>query len=414
MGADSLAIPGSFTYFGNLNSVRGRMLARSVGRFVTGPLTFSEDVVRGLAEDRARGDLLSDAVVTAGHERGFVRSIRKMVERALDHGIAAVEEAPQELVDLFEHLDREPDWLDWDRVERGAKVFRRYGTDAFFYFGVITLEGYRVEIVNKVLGLTGAYVGDGAFRRFLETCRFWIDASEPGALRQGGRGRRSAVLVRVMHSMIRRHVAAHAEWDSTRLGVPLSPNPQLVVLTLSFLLNEQMKAIGHLVGDEEILDHMHLWRYIGYLIGVEPVFWPETIEDWWRMAYFTSVMDQPYDGEDSRNLGQSFVNAFAGRPQDSREVRTARNREYRKVLGWSKFFLSGDSYRAHQLPPAGLTRLLPLTLVPRNLAIGLARRAVPRFDDAYDRMQRKRRAQWLHDRSGGEGARFTAVDRLSR
>ncbi len=414
MTTDEVVIPSSFTYFDNLNSSRGQEIARKLGRFIKGPITYPDDVVRRLAKDRARGDLPSDALVKAGHERGFARNIRKMVEQALDHGIASVDDPPQELVDLFAHLDRAPAWLDWDRVERGAKVFRRYGTDAFFYFGVVTLEGYRIEIGNKVLSLTGAYTGGSAFPRFLETCRFWIDTSEPGALRQGGQGRRTAALVRVMHSMIRRHVAPHPEWDAERLGVPLSLNPQLATLTLSFMLNQQMKATGHLVSDEEILDHMHLWRYIGYLMGVEPAFWPETIEDWWRMAYLMLIMDTPYDGDDSRNLGQSFVNAFAASPRDTAAVRQAKDHEYRKVLGWTRFFLTDDAFQAHQLPSAGLTRWLPLTLLPRNLSLELAQRVIPGFEDTLDLRRRRERSRWLDEHSGGQHARFTAVDRLSR
>lgn len=31
-------------------------------------------------------------------------------------------------------------------MERGATAFRRYGVDAFYYFGFISLEGYRFEM----------------------------------------------------------------------------------------------------------------------------------------------------------------------------------------------------------------------------------------------------------------------------
>jgi mpaB/rubber oxygenase-like protein len=99
-------------------------------------------------------------------------------------------------------------------VERDATAFRRYGVDAFYYFGLISLEGYRFEMIYKPLVLTGSYTGGTAFGRYLETCRFWLDTSEPGALRQGGQGRKTAVTIRLMHSMIRRRVGGHREWDA--------------------------------------------------------------------------------------------------------------------------------------------------------------------------------------------------------
>ncbi|MDT5356334.1 MAG: hypothetical protein QOJ56_4866, partial [Mycobacterium sp.] len=51
------------------------------------------------------------------------------------------------------------------------------------------------------LALTGAYTGGTAFGRFLETSRLWTDTTEPGAMRPGGVGRRSAVFVRILHSI---------------------------------------------------------------------------------------------------------------------------------------------------------------------------------------------------------------------
>ena len=142
---------------------------------------------------------------------------------ALDDGIGSVVEAPPELVALFEHLDTEPVWLDWKRVERGARVLRRYGVDAFYYFGLISLDGYRTEMIYKPLVLTGTYTGGTAFGRYLETCRFWLDISEPDGLRPGGAGRKAAVTVRVMHSMIRRKVAR--QWRHMRRQQRLEIGP---------------------------------------------------------------------------------------------------------------------------------------------------------------------------------------------
>src|SRR5258708_16009583 len=129
-------------------------------------------------------------------------------------------------------------------------------------------------MISKPLVLTGTYTGGTAFGRYLETCRFWLDSSEPGGLRPGAAGRKAAVSVRVMHSMIRRKVAAHPEWDADRLGVPLSQNSQMGPITLSFVINQHAKLIGYWPSDAEILDHMHLWRYIGYLNGHRAVVLP--------------------------------------------------------------------------------------------------------------------------------------------
>jgi hypothetical protein len=54
------------------------------------------------------------------------------------------------------------------------------------------------------------------------------------------------------------------------------------------------------VTDEEILDHVHFWRYVGYILGVEPSLYPETVEDWWRMDYTTILQHTKRDGADAR------------------------------------------------------------------------------------------------------------------
>ncbi|MDT7632150.1 MAG: hypothetical protein QOI50_4080, partial [Pseudonocardiales bacterium] len=123
---DTPEVPSSFRYFANRGSERSQQLMSVFGRFVSGPLALPDEVATELGRDRARADPLSDAFISAAFDGGYARSARRLVDQALDHGIATVPEAPPELVALFGHLDSEPAWLDWDRVERGAAVFRRY------------------------------------------------------------------------------------------------------------------------------------------------------------------------------------------------------------------------------------------------------------------------------------------------
>jgi mpaB/rubber oxygenase-like protein len=409
-----VVLPTSFRYFENRDSAAGKALARALSKYVTGPLAYPDAVVTELGRDRARSDPLSDAFMEAAFKGKYARDARKMVDHALDQGIGNVPNAPPELVALFAHLDTEPDWLDWDRVERGAKVFRRYGVDAFYYFGLITIDGYRNEFIHKPLILTGAYTGGSAFGRFLETCRFWIDVSEPGGLRPGGEGRKTAVTVRIMHSMIRRRIAHHPEWDGPRLGVPLSQNAQLGTLFTSFLLNEHTKKLGYLVTDDEILDHMHFWRYVGYMLGVEPSLYPETVEDWWRMAYTTILQDTKLDGPDAKMLAHSFVSAFGPTDEDSAEVRRRKTKEYHKIRNWGRFFLSAKSFTINELPDPGWRRWIPLLNVGPNLVTDVGRRIVPGYADVIDRRQRARRSAWLESHMSGQPPRFTPVEVLSR
>src|SRR5438270_6642859 len=218
-----------------------------------------------------------------------------------------------------------------------------------------------------------------------------------------------------MHSMIRRTVAARPEWDADWLGVPLSQNALMGPITISFLINQQAKLIGYWPSDAEVLDHLHLWRYIGYLMGVEPSYYPETVEDWWRLTYLMLTMDGPADSDDSRRLSQSFVAAFGPTARDDRETRRRKVREQRTVLGWTRFFLTEETFTANRLPaPAPWQRWLPLLRLPGNLRDELGRRLVPGYAVRLDERKRRERRTWLDRHVGASTARFTPVDKLAR
>jgi hypothetical protein len=352
--SDAPGVPPSYRYFENRDSAKGKAIARSFAQFVKGPLALPDGIVTELGRDRARSDPASDAFMEAAFTGKYAREARKMVNQALEGGIDSVPDASPELIALFDQLDTEPAWLDWARVERGAKVFRRYGVDALIYFGLISVEGYRSEMIHKPLVLTGAYTGGSAFGRFLETCRFWTDVSEPGALRPQGEGRKTAVTVRIMHSMIRHRIGPHPEWDGPRLGAPLSQNAQFGTIFLSFFLNQHTKKIGYWASDAEILDHMHFWRYVGHLLGVEPSYYPETIKDWWRMAYTMMLQDDKRDGEDAKMLAQSFVAAFGPSEKDTGEQRKRKMKEYHKVSAGHGISFPQKPSRSMTFPsPAG-------------------------------------------------------------
>ena len=95
---------------------------------------------------------VDDVYMTRGAEAG-----RKLLDRGIEHGIDSIEDAPASMVRLFEEFEHDPEWLDWDLVERGARVFRRYGTSVFSFATTSTLEMYSESSIAKPLSLAGGY-----------------------------------------------------------------------------------------------------------------------------------------------------------------------------------------------------------------------------------------------------------------
>jgi hypothetical protein len=149
-------------------------------------------------------------------------------------------------------------------------------------------------------------------------------------------------------------------------------------------------------------------------MGVEPSFYPESIEDWWRLMYLMLTMDTPNDCDDSTGLSQSFVAAFGPTDRDDRSTRARKATEQRTVLGWTRYFLTEETFTANQLPLPGWRRWLPLLRVAPNMRDELARRVLPGYQNRLDARNRRERSAWLQRHTGARKARFGAVESLAR
>jgi hypothetical protein len=408
-------IPECFAYYRLVDTPMAKTAQWGLERIAKSHLEVSEDLAKSFGRALNTGDRLGDAYIDAAFATptGKARA-RKDVEQALAGGIESVSDPSPELVALFEQINTDPDWVDWAKVEHGAEVFRRY-KELYPYFGMVTFPGYALETITKPLALTGAYTGGSAFGRFLETCRLWTDTTEPGAMRPGGAGRRSAVFVRTLHSMIRHTLLPHPEWDRGKLGMPISQFGMFGTLLLSsFAPGQQLKLNGYRPTDADIEAMMHHWRYVGYLMGVESPWFPETVTDGFRAQLLLTLVEEPKPSKDSQHLCSSFMDTF--RPAaDARGLRRVYGTlRYKAQLGHARFYLGKESYAGTGLPDAGLWRYAPLARVIPNATRETLRRAVPGVAGWIDQTNRKARQEFLAKNLEGGEAKFKPVDKLAR
>jgi hypothetical protein len=411
-----VSIPKCFNYFRVVDTPMGRTIKSRMERNAKSHIGIPDELASAFGRAMNTGDRLGDAYIDASFASPSGRAhARKDVEEALSHGIDSVTDPSPELLSLFEQLNTDPEWVDWDKVEHGAEVFRRYGSELYPYFGMMTFNAYGLETIAKPLALTGAYTGGSAFGRFLETSRLWTDTTEPGAMRPGGVGRRSAVFVRVLHSIIRHTLLPHPEWDRDRLGVPISQFGMFGTLLLSsFAPGQQLKVLGYRPTDDDIAAMMHHWRYVGYLMGCEPPWYPETTEDAVQVQLLLALSEAPKIGTDSQDLCSSFMDTY--RPaEDARGLGRGYGKlRYKAQLGHARFYLGENSYQATGLPDAGLWRYAPLVRVIPNLTRETLRRNVPGVAGWIDQTHRRARHEWLNKNLEGGEAKFKPVDKLTR
>jgi hypothetical protein len=360
-------------------------------------------------------DPLAEEFVAQVYDRMGTKVGRAMLETALEHGIGAVDDPPKSLVRLMEDVDEEPSWLDWSLIDRGAKVFRSFGPAAAASAGSGTLLAYTESSIAKPLSLTGTYTGGSALRRFMETQRHTFDVSEQDGLRRGGAGRATSVRVRIMHVYLRRKIGGHEEWDEAAWGVPINQSDALITLMSGSVINALgMRLIGHPVSNSDIAALMHLWRYIGHIMGVHPRWYPATPREGIQLGAVYFLKRAYSAGNDGTELINSYLSAF--RPKSGRgwKRRVRDEFNYRVQIGYTRFWLPGAFYRQYDMPFPWPWALQPILQVPVNLAVGIGRKISPRFDSTMDRYCRWRRQTWWTNEMGVQKSRFAAREEFRR
>ncbi len=384
--------PSEFRYWENEGRGWSRVV-RAAGKVVGFDPAPPRDVIDAIAAMYEDGDPLADAFLDAVPS---AKEARAMFQRAARDGIASVPEAPPSLRALFEDIERPPEWLDLEMVERGAKVFRRYGAHVFRFAGAITLAGYGESSVAKPLALAGGYVGSSAKRRFLETVAFWIEVSEPNGLARGAPGWVTTLHVRLGHALVRRRLLSHPAWDRAAWGIPISQADSLFTLMGgSIAPGLAMHAMGFRTSREDIQALLHFWRWVGHIVGVKPRWYPSSPEEAVRLAFVALSRGADLAGKDGQLLCQSYANAFAPDPRAPLSERLRARLSHGVHLGYTRFFLPPWIYKKNELPSAGLWALHPIAQMPFVFMAESLRRTSPAIDELLDRARRRSRRAWL-------------------
>lgn len=261
-----------------------------------------------------------------------------------------------------------PDWVDWDLVEAGAAVQRRLGQNAGDVLLQLSLVGgYRFGGPTDLLAATGALTG-GTLRRLAETQQWTVGLSEPGALRPYGPAWRATVHVRAMHALVSASFAGRSgpgRWDTARWGLPINQADQAATLGLfdgALILG--CRALGVRIPPSDSRALMHLWKWVGHLMGVLPEF---LVDDEWarhRINYHVLLAQAGISAAGPR-LARAVVAAQADRayrgPSWWRPWRARYERE--RLLSMLTAFLGVRSMRELGLPlrpPWAHAYLLPL------------------------------------------------------
>ncbi len=290
------------------------------------------------------GDPLADAAVDALSE--FTRATREaMVDRALAEGCDRVTDAPDALRALFAQVERVPFWVDFERADRGGRAFLEAGLLGGITLGAYSLvAGYCSPAGNKPLMFSGR-LADDVLRRLAETSRFVEVVSAAGGMRPGREGFRACVKVRLMHAAVRRGLQRSPRWKTDDWGVPINQADSAGTLLLfSYIVVDGLERLGHVMSDREVEDFLHLWRYAGYVLGVDPELLCATRAEAALLWELLSSTQAPPD-DDARALARALIESGRIAARSSDEAATAEKRiPFAYALSR---YLIGDEYADH-------------------------------------------------------------------
>ena len=192
----------------------------------------------------------------------------KMLNLALDQGIDAVNNPPEELKAFFNQLDTVPLWVDRDKLELGGQTYLRAGMlGALSLFCYSLPYGYLSPDASMPLVFSGRLV-QRAYRRLIETSRYVFEICKSGGLGRYSTGFKVSARVRLMHAQIRRLLYKSGKWDSEKWGQPINQCDLIATnLLFSIIVLKAMRKFGFIISDRESEAVMHHWKYAGYPDG---------------------------------------------------------------------------------------------------------------------------------------------------
>ncbi|MCA9720134.1 MAG: DUF2236 domain-containing protein, partial [Myxococcales bacterium] len=270
-----------------------------------------------------RCDPLADAVVREldALRVAGVGDIERIVDETLrgrDHV-----RAPASLRRLALESRAEPVWLDRARLERaGGLLFRAGPLGGFVLMLRSLVAGYMAPAGNKPLALSGRLL-DAAPRRLSETSRFVAAVCKPRGLRPGAEGHVITLKVRLMHARVRALVRRSGRYREREWGAPINQHDMMAtILLFSQVFIDGLRILGLRVDPREADDYVHLWRYVGWLIGVEPELLPACERESQRLLEFVRVTQGTPD-DDSRALTDALLQVPMTQARDDAQRRLA-------------------------------------------------------------------------------------------
>lgn len=400
---DAVDIPSRYTYYKNIDG-KGFKMLKKTSRFLFGSTNaeLPPDIAQLYGTSLMKTDTLADHVVRDVYsQEGGAKLFSQVMKKGLDNVDVPRDEIPEALVNFYNAATTMPDWVDEDRLEKGIIVSQRLGRVGLYGLSTLgLLAGYSNPDLTKPLIATGYLTGDSTFRRVNFTSAYWMEVTESvEAIKRGGKGFNTAIHVRIKHALARKQILSQPDWQLNDWGVPINTSDSAITnFGFSSMLVISSKMLGFRITDEEFSDVLHLWRYIGYLMGDDDRLLPKTPEESLQTLGFVVAGNNNIPDKDSLRLAKDLIESFKQKGRGPKLEFTGRfkNMFYR---AYAQYLISPQQHKDLELPTSyGLFLLLPLMQVPITAVLDNTRHYSKVLTPVYQKVGRRGQKQFMRNR----------------
>jgi hypothetical protein len=230
---------------------------------------------RFLESLRAKGDPISDAVIAELAAGGSLRDMHNLLGLVRERAEAGSETCRA----FIGACNRVPSWASFEAMERGQRLIASYPVHmGLSLFSGSLCGGAVFQKMALVTSMTGMLSGDSS-RRLTETSALVVGMAFPGAIQPGGPAHEILMRVRLLHSALRHYLVETGRFTHP-VEVPINQQDLAITLGLFGYLNVRSLArLGVTLKDEELSSYNLLWRYAGYVLGIDEALLPRDVHE---------------------------------------------------------------------------------------------------------------------------------------
>lgn len=305
-------------------------------------------------------DELGDMVVKDIYLTKNFREASREIEEYIRNGIPDNEKNPESIKQMFSQTETIPEWLNNDLLKSGAELCMRANLDSLISLrDYCLIGGYDFAYLNKPLIVTEA-LKKGAVKRLSETLDFWVNVTRYNALEIHHKGYEFAIKTRIIHSYARLSIRKHyKDWDTENWGEPINSWDMMATyIGFSLVFLHSLHKLGNTFSVQEEQGLFHLWKYIGYLLGIPENLLPENKKQATEFFYLWTSVQPPAD-KDSVLLAHSLLNESLENPILKYKFQRRNLRYLHICCTW--FLLDEDVCKRLQIPEVSNKKVFPVS-----------------------------------------------------